>query len=38
MVDTANAWPNYYAGFIWLAVFIVFIAGKYPHGKRGVPR
>ncbi len=35
VVNTANAWPNYYAGFLWLAVFIAFVAIKYPHGKRG---
>ncbi|MCY0888755.1 MAG: hypothetical protein OWQ59_09905 [Alicyclobacillaceae bacterium] len=33
MVDYANAWPNYYVGFLWLAAFIGFVAFKYPHGK-----
>lgn len=33
MVNMTNAWPNYYAGFLWLAVFIAFVIFKYPHGK-----
>ncbi len=33
MVDLANAWPNYYAGFLWLIVFAIFAVAKYPHGK-----
>ncbi len=35
MVDMANAWPNYYAGFLWLIAFIGFAILKYPHGNRG---
>jgi len=35
MVDMSNAWPNYYAGFLWLIVFIGFAILKYSHGKRG---
>lgn len=31
MVDYANAWPNYYVGFLWLAVFIAFVIFPYPH-------
>ena len=34
MVDYSNAWPNYYVGFLWLAVFIAFAVMKYPHGKK----
>ncbi len=33
MVNTANAWPNYYVGFLWLIVFVVFAVAKYPHHK-----
>ncbi len=36
MVDTSNAWPNYYVGFLWLIVFFMFTVGQYPHeGKNG---
>jgi hypothetical protein len=36
MVDYANAWPNYYVGFAWLFVFIVFLIFPYPHiGSKG---
>ena len=30
MVDLSNAWPNYYAGFLWLIVFLAFVLIKYP--------
>ena len=35
MVDMANAWPNYYAGVLWLIAFIGFVLVKYPHSNRG---
>lgn len=34
MVNDSNAWPNYYAGYLWLAVFITFAVLKYPHRKK----
>lgn len=35
MINTANAWPNYYVGILWLVVFIGFVIAKYPHHKGG---
>ncbi len=35
MVNTANAWPNYYVGVLWLVIFISFAIAKYPHHKGG---
>lgn len=35
MVNTANAWPNYYVGVLWLIAFIVFAIAKYPNHKGG---
>ena len=38
MVDVSNAWPNYYAGFLWLIVFLAFVAIRYPGHKGGSQR
>ncbi|MCI0182888.1 hypothetical protein MM817_02982 [Acidibacillus sp. S0AB] len=35
MVNFSNAWPNYYVGYLWLIVFMMFVAAKYPHHDRG---